>query len=100
MNSTEKLFLEDPYQAEFDAEVVSAGPDGIRLNKTIFYAMSGGQPGDVGSLVIANTNIPILSTRKGESIDDILHVPAEGLSLPAPGTKITGRIDWDVRHKH
>ncbi len=99
---TDKLFLDDAYQTEFEAEVIAADDTGIRLNKTLFYATSGGQPGDTGTLVLAasNTNIPIVTTRKGEGIDDIVHVLPDGCAMPKPGDKIIGTIDWDTRHKY
>lgn len=99
---TDKLFLDDPYQTEFEAEILSADETGIRLNKTLFYATSGGQPGDTGAIRLqaSNANLPVVTTRKGESIDDIVHVVAEGVALPRPGDKVIGVIDWDTRHKY
>lgn len=99
---THKLFLDDPYQNEFEAEVISADENGIRLDRTLFYATSGGQPGDVGHLVLqtSNTNLPIAGTRKGEDINDIVHMLAEGTPLPQPGDKVIGHIDWETRHKY
>ena len=47
--STEFLFRGDSYLNEIDAEVVEVTPEGgIVLDRTIFYAASGGQPGDTG----------------------------------------------------
>lgn len=94
------LFLEDAYQTDFEAEVISADETGVRLSQTVFYATSGGQPGDSGRLLIANDTLPIITTKKGESPTDIVHVLGEGCALPAIGTKLKGVIDWDTRHKH
>ena len=47
---TEKLFLDDPRLRTATATVLASGPEGIVLDRTIFYARSGGQPGDVGVL--------------------------------------------------
>lgn len=96
---TAKLFLEDAYQTEFEATVTSVGEHGVQFDKTIFYAMSGGQPGDTGTLAIANQNVPVVTTKKGEALDDIWHVIPEGISLNV-GDKINGKIDWETRHKH
>lgn len=97
---TAKLFLDDAYQTSFEATVVAAGEKGIQLDKTVFYATSGGQPGDLGTLNIANQNIPVLGTIKGEGFDDIWHQLPEGLPLPSVGSPVRGEIDWTTRHKH
>ena len=47
---TERLFLDAPRQDRATATVQSADPTGIVLDRTVFYARSGGQPGDVGAL--------------------------------------------------
>ena len=47
---TERLFLDDSQLAEMTAAVLANGPDGIVLDRTVFYARSGGQPGDSGAL--------------------------------------------------
>lgn len=94
------LFLENPYQTEFEAEIIAADETGIRLSQTAFYATSGGQPGDSGRLIIANDTLPVTIAKKGDSPVDIIHVPAEGCALPAIGTRVKGVIDWDTRHKH
>ena len=47
---TEPLYRDDAYLAEAEAVVRAAGPEGIELDRTIFYASSGGQPGDTGWL--------------------------------------------------
>ncbi len=46
---TEALFRDDAYQKTAEAEVVAVNDrGGIILDRTIFYATSGGQPGDTG----------------------------------------------------
>ncbi|MDE2581363.1 MAG: alanyl-tRNA editing protein [Rhodospirillales bacterium] len=95
---TELLFLDDPRRATATATVERAGPDGIVLDRTIFYARSGGQPGDTGRLRWAGGETPIADTVKGEA-GTVLHVPAAEAALPEPGTTVELAIDWDRRHR-
>ena len=96
---TAKLFLENPYQTSFEATVTAVGENGVQFDKTIFYATSGGQPGDTGVLVVSNQNIPVVTTKKGEGLEDIWHVLPEGTVINI-GDKVSGEIDWATRHKH
>ncbi len=96
----EELFRQDSYLRGCEAEVTAASAEGICLNRTVFYPTGGGQPGDVGRLLLGDgTSIDIIDTRKGTAPGEILHLPADGSSLPVPGTKVTATIDWDRRHR-
>ena len=97
---TEALFREDAYRTETDAAVLSSEPRGIALDRTVFYAQSGGQGGDQGTLALEDgTMIPIVNTIYDADRATILHVPAEGAALPRPATRVIARIDWDLRYK-
>ena len=98
---TDLLFRDDAYLTETDAIVVGVNErGGIILDKTVFYATGGGQPGDKGTLITAaGVEIPVATTVYGEDKTEIVHVPAEGSALPAVGDKVTARIDWDTRLK-
>ena len=97
----ELLFRDDAYLKSCDATVVSAGAEGIRLDRTVFYPTGGGQPGDSGLLRLADgSEVRILEARKGAAPDDVLHIPAEGSALPAPGTAVSAEIDWARRYRH
>jgi misacylated tRNA(Ala) deacylase len=99
---TEFLFRDDSYLQEAPATVTAVREDGgIVLDRTIFYATSGGQPGDNGSLVRADGSVITITTAIHPEGDKtaIVHVPAEGSSLPAVGETVTARIDWDRRYK-
>lgn len=96
---TQKLFLENSYDKGTDAVVTAVDGHRVQLDKTVFYAASGGQPGDKGLLLAANRNIPVLDTVKGDGLGDIWHVLPEGISLN-PGDAVRGEIDWDTRHKY
>jgi misacylated tRNA(Ala) deacylase len=97
---TELVFRDNAYAKSCAATVLAADAGGIRLDRTVFYAESGGQPGDIGVLIPASgAPIVIVDTKKGAAPDEILHIPAEGTALPAPGTTVTAEIDWDRRHR-
>ncbi|MCP4327786.1 MAG: alanyl-tRNA editing protein [Alphaproteobacteria bacterium] len=97
---TEELFREDAYARTCDATVTAADAAGIRLDRTVFYPMGGGQPGDVGVLRLPDgREIAITDTRKGEGTGDIVHVPTAGATLPAPGDAVVAEIDWDRRYR-
>jgi misacylated tRNA(Ala) deacylase len=96
----ELLFREDAYEKSCSAKVVAVGPEGIRLDRTVFYPTGGGQPGDYGRIVTAEGRaIAIIDTRKGESGDDVVHVPEADAELPAVGSSVTAEIDWEHRHR-
>jgi misacylated tRNA(Ala) deacylase len=95
---TEKLFLDDPRLRTAPATVLASDPDGIVLDRTVFYARSGGQPGDVGVLRWDGGETPIVDTVKGDG-ETVLHVPAPDASLPPTGAAVAGEIDWDRRHR-
>jgi misacylated tRNA(Ala) deacylase len=97
---TDALFRDEPYLETCAAVVLSAAPEGIRLDRTVFYPTGGGQPGDTGRLVPAEgAAVAIVETRKDPETGDILHIPAEGAALPAAGATVTAEIDWDRRHR-
>ena len=96
----ELLFREDPYLKSCEASITSAGPEGIRLDRTVFYPMGGGQPGDSGYLTLEDgSRLRVVDARKGESHEDVVHILDEGSEPPAPGTKVTAEIDWERRHR-
>ncbi|MDX8496840.1 alanyl-tRNA editing protein [Mesorhizobium sp. VK4C] len=97
---TEALFRDDAYLRTTDAQVVAINDrGGILLDRTIFYATSGGQPGDTGLFERADgSRIAIAAAITGETKDEIIHVPAPEQALPAVGEKLRLAIDWERRH--
>jgi misacylated tRNA(Ala) deacylase len=97
---TDALFRDDSYLRESEATVVGVNDrGGIILDRSIFYATSGGQPGDTGTLERADGNrIAIAATVTGETKDEIIHVPAPDQPVPEIGEKLKLAIDWERRH--
>ncbi len=94
---TKRLFLEDSAATGMTAVVVDISAAGITLDQTVFYARSGGQPGDSGTLSWNGQTIGITEAIKGEG-SAILHVPQPDATLPGVGDEVTGTIDWAKRH--
>jgi misacylated tRNA(Ala) deacylase len=94
---TEELAPKDAYLAEAEGSVLSAIDGGLVLDRTVFYARGGGQPGDVGIIRWDGGEIEVLDTVRKDGLP--LHVVAEGAALPDPGTAIHGSIDWDRRYR-
>jgi misacylated tRNA(Ala) deacylase len=97
---TEELFREDAYLKSCEARVIAADESGIRLDRTVFYPMGGGQPGDSGMLKRGGGAIAIVDARKGAAPGEILHIPAPGQDLPAVGETVVAEIDWARRYRH
>src|SRR5260370_28366528 len=89
---TTKLYWEHPYSKDFTAK--TGGSDGTRveLDKTLFYPRGGGVSCDTGVL----GGMKVVETSKDGN--KILHTLESPASLAA-GQTVTGRIDWDRRHR-
>jgi len=102
---TDCLFRDDAYLRDCDATVLADSEQGLLLDRTVFYASSGGQPGDRG----------VLKTRSGAAItvemalftdpakSEVVHVlpnvlPADA-TRPQPGERVSAAIDWDTRYR-
>jgi misacylated tRNA(Ala) deacylase len=97
---TELIFRDDAYARSCSARVVGADARGVRLDRTVFYPTGGGQPGDTGVLrLTSGETIAIADTVKGEAADEVIHVPAPGGALPAPGAELIAEIDWERRYR-
>lgn len=97
---TEPLFQQDAYLRECTANVLEAGAEGVVLDRTVFYPLGGGQPGDTGWLQAGDgRRWRVVDTRKGEG-GRILHRLEEGAAPPGTGEAVTAAIDWERRHAH
>ncbi|TIL67738.1 alanyl-tRNA editing protein [Mesorhizobium sp.] len=97
---TDALFRDDPYLRTADAVVVAVNDrGGIILDRTIFYATSGGQPGDTGTLERPDGSlIAVAATITGETKDDIIHVPPPEQAVPEVGEPVKLALNWQRRH--
>jgi misacylated tRNA(Ala) deacylase len=96
---TDLLFRDDAYLKSAMGEVLAVNERGIELDRTIFYPLGGGQPGDSGVLVReSGERIAIADTRKGEAPGSVVHIPAPGMPRPQPGERLSLEIDWARRY--
>ena len=97
---TEQLYRNDAYLRDCSARVLAVNePGGIVLDRTVFYAASGGQPGDTGVLEIeGGLACPITATIYAAD-RTILHVPELGGPLPRPGQAVRAVLDWNTRNR-
>lgn len=103
---TDCLFREDSYLKDCEATVVAITEQGgIVLDRTVFYANSGGQPGDTGEIVIAGgARIAVADTVYTDKMKtEIAHIlspdgPAAGAPAVNIGDTVRAAIDWDKRY--
>ncbi|MGZ5299861.1 MAG: alanine--tRNA ligase-related protein, partial [Actinomycetota bacterium] len=77
---TDEIFSRDAYQPATEATVAEIRDDGIILDRTVFYARGGGQPGDTGTLRWEGGEARVVDTVK--SGGEVLHVLDEGATAP------------------
>ncbi|WP_028974472.1 alanyl-tRNA editing protein [Spirochaeta cellobiosiphila] len=87
----QKVFWENPYQTELLTTIKTREGRTVSLDSTIFYAFSGGQESDTGTIGGVN----VLSARKEGW--DIYYELAEVPSFK-PGDEVLVKIDWERRY--
>jgi misacylated tRNA(Ala) deacylase len=100
MTATETLYGEDAYRRSCTATVIEVLPESVVLDRTVFYPLGGGQPGDSGVLTAADGRAwRVTDTRKGDG-GRVLHCLAADAAPPAAGLEIEVTIDWERRYAH
>jgi misacylated tRNA(Ala) deacylase len=92
----ERIYSTDAYATTMAATIVKADTDDNRvlLDRTVFYPGGGGQPHDLGHLVIGDDRLRVV--RVTSDADGVWHW-IEG-SVPGVGTALTGELDWERRY--
>ena len=97
---TDALCARDAYLRSCEATVVEVRDDGVVLDRTVFYARGGGQPGDSGVLRWVEGRCRVLDTTKSRDDGEIVHAIDAGDPPPPVGATVTAEIDWDRRYQH
>lgn len=96
---TEELFRTDARLTTCEARVVARTDQGLVLDRTVFYPLGGGQPGDTGHLTRAGgASLAVTDTRYGPQ-GEIVHQLGEDATPPDVGETVTATIDWERRHR-
>ncbi len=97
--ATELLFRDDAYLKTATARITASGDGFIELDRTIFYPLGGGQPGDTGFVVReSGERIAIADTRKGDGPGTVRHLLAQGGARPESGEQVSLELDWPRRY--
>ena len=96
---TEKIYRTDPYASRCESVAVGLGANGgLVLDRTVFYAAGGGQPGDTGRIVWGSGSAAVADARVSQ--DNEIELRLEGGARPPVGTNVTQELDWDRRYRH
>jgi misacylated tRNA(Ala) deacylase len=97
---TELLFRDDAYLKYCEAKVLAADERGIVLDRTVFYATAGGQPGDKGTLLVDGSPLAVETAIYGPEKRDVIHAVAKDARRPAPGSPVQAELNWENRHRN
>ncbi|MEM1666408.1 MAG: alanine--tRNA ligase [Nitrososphaerota archaeon] len=95
LNPTIKLFYDFPFEARFEAKVLRVSGDYVILDRTLFYAESGGQVGDTGILRFSTGECKVVDT---QLVNGVIVHKVSGAKL-AEGEHVVGEVDIERRLK-
>ena len=96
---TNKLYMpsiDACYETEFNAQVKTITEDRITLDRTLFYALGGGQEPDMGTISTDSVMCNVTDVRGRDVVEHIVGVD-HGFEI---GDAVIGNIDWERRHAH
>jgi misacylated tRNA(Ala) deacylase len=92
----DELAGRESYLDRAEGNVLEVGDGVIVLDRTVFYARGGGQPGDTGEIRWDGGQVRVVDTVRREG--RLVHV-VESDILPEPGMPVEGVIDWERRYR-
>ena len=103
MTPTLPLYRDDAYLRTCEATVTAVDERGLQVDRSVFYALGGGQPGDTGHVVLAGgERLAVADTRRERDSGEHLHVPEDSDAFVGrlrPGDAVTLELDWTRRHR-
>jgi len=95
---TEELFSTDAYLSTCEATVLALRDGGVVLDRTVFYARGGGQPGDSGVLRWGDRSFTVADTIKDRETGEVVHLVDD--TSPPVGETVTCELEWSRRYTH
>ncbi len=100
---TDLLYYQDVNLKQCKSCVIDSTDEGIILDRTVFYPVGGGQPGDSGVFRLQDGSELVIETARRRKQDGtLLHVPAAGAHVErlSKGDNVLAVIDWQRRYEH
>ena len=102
MSEQKFLYYDNAYKKEHIARIIGISTEfGIKLDEPIFYPRGGGQPGDLGTIIVNGIHFKIIDTVKGP--EGQVYVKIEDTDVITnlkEGTQVIQRLAWDIRYKY
>ena len=102
MSDQKFVYNTAPYKKEHEAKIIGKSTEfGIKLDEPIFYPRGGGQPGDIGTILVNGVQLKIIDTIKGPEGQVYVKIgDADVITNLKEGTQVTQSLAWDIRYKY